>query len=188
MIDFKNPETATPNALTLIALIILVGTLVFMLVNKQPQAAILSTGHALERRQTNEQIVKAKEKGQELRTALAPKFWQGGSVEVTANILSKLTNEANKYGLTLTSFRPESQKNFTSFSELQYTVQVSGPYPQVRSLLTSLDGGNDKVALGSVQIAASPNAANGVQATIGISAYLLTDQTLLPATGGASHA
>ena len=186
MIDFKNPENATPNALTLLALVILVGTLMFMLLDKPPQSVI--TGQALQRREENEQILKAKIKDEQVREALAPKFWQGGSVEVTAAILGKLTMESSKYGLTMTSFRPETEKDFPGFSELQYTVQVAGPYPQVRSLLTSLDGGNEKVALGSVQIAASPNAANGVQATIGLSAYLVTDQTLLPAGGGNSHA
>jgi len=187
MIDFKNPENRTPNALIVAAFLILIGTLAYMQLAKPPTAAQLNTGHGLARRQAYTEIATAKQKGQDLRKALEPKLWQGGSVQVTANILGKLTNEANKSGLTLTSFRPDSEKAFTGFDELTYTVQVSGQYPQVRTLLTSLDGGNDKVALGSVQIAASPNSANAVQATVSLSAYLVTDQALLPATGGPAH-
>jgi len=188
MIDFKNPENAGPNGLTLAALLILIATLVYMLAFKPPSVEDVSVGHSLTKRNTYTQIENAKQKALEVRKTLAPKFWQGGSVEVTADILSKLTNEVNRYGLTLTSFRPDTDKDLAGFTELKYTVQVAGPYPKIRSLLTSLDGGSDKVALGSVQIAASPNTNDSVQATLSISAYLVTDQSLLPASGGAAHA
>jgi Tfp pilus assembly protein PilO len=191
MIDLKNPENTAPNLLTAAAFVILVGTLAFMLLAKPPQSV---TGVTLQKRGKIEAIAKAQTKASEVRKVLAPKLWQGGSVQVTANILGNLTNEAARYGLTLTSFRPDTDKDLTGFRELKYTVQVSGPYPKVRSLLTSLDGGNDKVALGSVQIATSPNSAAAVQATLSLSAYLLTDQSLLPPASpthskrGAAHA
>ena len=67
-------------------------------------------------------------------------------------------------------------------TELPISVQISGPYNEVRSVAATLDSGTSRIALRSMQIAASDSASSAVTVTLGISAYLPTNATAVDTT------
>jgi hypothetical protein len=83
-------------------------------------------------------------------------------------------------------------------TELRYDIQMSGPYAAVRAVLASLDAPGGKVALRSIQIAASQDLEASstdstglgstprriVTATAGLSAYVATDQDMVAGPEG----
>ena len=174
MLNFKNREEAVPSALIVLSLLILLGSLLYMLLVPTPTTARLANGKERSRKQLEEEIVKAKSRELEARKAFAPRLWAGNTETVTASVLADLTNKANKTKLQVGAFRPQKLQALEGLTELPFSIQVAGPFPQVRAFIAALDIPNSRLALRSVQIASSDAATSAVTATLGISAYMLS--------------
>jgi hypothetical protein len=179
MIDFKQKDKVVPSALIVIALVIMAGATVFDRLFPVPAGAAVGTHHSLTRRTMSKDTKMAETDGEKARKALMPKLWQGNSENVSAGVLALLTNASNQHSLKLGAFRPQRPQPLGAITELPYTVQVNGPYPGIRTVMTSLDATNSKIVLRSAQIASSEQGTNAVSATLGVSAYLAADPSLV---------
>jgi len=171
VINFKQPEERAPSALILLSIVILAGTLAYMLFVPPPSAAGLAKGRALSRQKIEDEIAATRKQTQQAQKQVAARIWRGNAETITAAVLAKLTEQANRQALKLTAFRPQRPQQVPGVTELPYSVQISGPYPVVRAMLEFLDHPGNKLVLRSVQIAASDAASSMVTATVGISAY-----------------
>lgn len=191
MLNFKNREEALPSGLIVLSLLILLGSLLYMVLVPKPTTAGLATGRERSRKQLEEEIVKAKTRELEARKAFAPRLWAGNTETVTASVLADLTNKANKSKLQVGAFRPQKLQPLEGLTELPFSIQVAGPFPAVRAFVATLDVPNSRLALRSMQIASSDAGSSAVTATLGISAYMLSitpsdekEAAEKPTTGG----
>lgn len=172
MIDFKHPEMRLPSALIAFSLLILLGTLIYMVAVPAPSATVSARGREMSRRKIQDEIETAKKRAQQLQAEARPRLWQGDSDAVAAAALDTLTNQARQRGLKLAAFRPQRPQALEGLTELPFSVQVSGPFPAVQATLSALGSQNSRLALRSVQIAASDAETGAVTATLGLSAYV----------------
>jgi Tfp pilus assembly protein PilO len=189
VIGFKNRDEGLASGLILLSILILIGSLVVMLFVSKPTTAGIVAGRDRSRRTIEEEIEKAKARTKEIQVAVQPRLWTGNPEAITASVLAQLTKEAAGRKLQIGAFRPQRPQALPGVTELPFTVQVSGPYPVVRSFMASLDASGSKIALRSVQIASSDAATNAVTATLGISTFLetkteKTEAATKPAAGG----
>jgi Tfp pilus assembly protein PilO len=179
MIGFKNRDEGLASALILLSILILLGSLVVMLFVPKPTTAGIVAGRDRSRRTIAEEIERAKARTKEVQTAIQPRLWTGNPEAITASVLAQLTKEAAGRKLQIGAFRPQRTQELPSMMELPFSVQVSGPYPAVRSFMSSLDVPGSKIALRSLQISSSDAATSAVTATLGLSVYL-ENRTVTP--------
>jgi Tfp pilus assembly protein PilO len=171
MLNFRNKDDILPSALIALSLLVLAGTLAYMLLVPPPNAAGVVKGRERSKRQIQAEVVKAKAKTAKAKASYDGRLWSGNADTVLAQTLAQLTTRANRYHLKMGAFRPQKSNPLGSLTELPCTVQVSGPYPTVVSFLSSLDAKGTRIALRSAQIAAADGATGAVTAMLGLSVY-----------------
>lgn len=177
MIRFGRREKVLPSLLMLLSLVVLAGTLAFMIVVPKPGAALPAGGSAARRRIVDD-IADARRGARQTRAATKPHLWQGDPEAVTATILARLTTQTGHRSLKLLAFRPDRPQAFEGITELRFDAEVSGPYAGIHALLNTLDAPGSKVALRSVQLTSTQAAGGAVSATLGLSAFVATDPSL----------
>ncbi|MBB6053046.1 hypothetical protein [Armatimonas rosea] len=180
LINFKNPQEVGPSAVTLAALLILAGSLAYMLFVPKATTDGLARGKERSRKQILEQIESAQASGQAAQAATAGKLWQGDTDTISAAILAQLTQEANLLKVKVSAFRPQRTLTLPELTELPFTVQLAGPYPAIQAFAASFDRPSSKLALRSIQLASSDASSDAVTATLGISAYVSGQVTVAP--------
>jgi hypothetical protein len=172
MINFKNRDELAPSVLIILSIAILIGSLLFMLLVPKPSVAGLAAGRTRSIHKIEDETDKAKARTKEAETAANPRIWSGEQESVTASVLALLTNQANQRSLKIAAFRPQRTQLLPGLTELPYSVQVSGPYPAVQTMIAALDTDSSKLALRSLQIASADGKTSAVTATLGLSAYV----------------
>lgn len=172
MLNFKQRDEMLPSVLILLSVLILAATLIYMVAVPPPTAAGVVKGRTLSRMKVEEDIAKAKTRSAEIEQMIRPRLWRGNPEAVTASVLAEMTNQANRRALKLTAFRPQRVQTLEGMTELPFSVQVSGPYAAIRSVLSSLDAPGSRLAIRSIQVASADAASSAVTATIGVSAYI----------------
>lgn len=193
MFDFQKKEHVLPSALILLAIVAMTVAALYDILVPSPGGPAAGHSRVMARRKLADDMFIAKISETKAKNALEPKLWQGDPNTVAAGVLAQLTTQANRHALTLGAFRPERSVSLGIITEMPYSVQVTGPYPSIRAVLSALDAANSKVILRSVQLAASEQSSNVVSATLGVSAYLATDPLVAkapqatPAPAAAKH-
>lgn len=178
MISFQRREDVAPSLLVILSILVLAGTLAYMLLVPKPSAAGGARAWTSSRRRMVDDIADTRRQSREARAAIRPRLWRGDPEAVTATVLEQLTVQTGKRSLKLTAFRPDRSQAFEQVTELRFDAQVAGPYAGVHSLLGALDAGGSKVVLRSAQITLSQAAGSTVTATLGLSAFVATDPAL----------
>ncbi len=176
MINFKQPEERTPSALILLSIAILAGTLLYMVFVPAPSAAGIAKGREISRRKIQSEISDAQTRTLQMRKETQGRIWPGDAELVTSQVLARLTDQANQRSLKLAAFRPQKMQPLQGVTELPYNVQLAGPYPVVRAMIQSLDAPQSRLVLRSIQIASSEAASSAVVATLGLSAYIRSEE------------
>jgi hypothetical protein len=175
MINFKNRDEIIPSVLILLSIVILTGSLLFMLLVPKPTTAGLANGRDRSRRQVRLETEKAKVRLKIAQAAVRPRLWSGTGDSVTGAVLALLAQQAQQRSLKIGAFRPQKQQALSGLTELPYSVQVSGPFLSVRAFLSALDTGSSRLALRSVQLASADGKTSQVTATVGLSAYVAAE-------------
>lgn len=181
MISFRRREDVAPSVLVVLSILVLAGTLAYMLLVPKPSAAGSARAWTSSRRRMVNDIADTRRQTRLARAAVMPRLWRGDPEAVTATILAQMTEQTGKRALKLTAFRPDRPRAFEEVTELRFDAQVAGPYAGIHALADALDARGSKVVLRSVQITASPSAGNAVSGTLGLSAFVATDLSLSPA-------
>jgi len=180
MISFQRREDVVPSVLVILSILVLACTLAYMLLIPKPSAAGSARAWTSSRRRIADDIADTRRQARLAQMTVRPRLWRGDPEAVTATILAQLTGQTGKHLLKLTAFRPERPQVFEEVTEVRFDIQVAGPYAGVHYLLGALDAPGSKIVLRSVQIAPAAAAANAVTATLGLSAFVVSDPALLP--------
>jgi hypothetical protein len=187
MISFQRREDIAPSVLMVFSILVLAGTLAYMLLVPKPSAAQNTRAATSSRRRMVDDIAETRHQTRVARMAIQPRLWHGDPEFVTATALALLTRQTEKRSLKLTSFRPDRSQEFADVTELRFDVQVAGPYAGLHSLLAAQDARGSKLVLRSVQITASQAAGSTVTASLGLSAFVAGPALVSPAGSGGSH-
>lgn len=172
MINFRSREDRSASILILLSILILFGSLIYVLAVPEPSAAGMAKGRTLSRQKIEQEIEAITRRSQEVRAAVKRRTWQGEVESVTALVLQRLTAQANQRSLKITAFRPLKGQVIEGMTELPFSVQITGAFPNVSAMLKGLDAPDTRIALRSVQIAASDGVSSQVTATLGLSVYV----------------
>ncbi|MBC7808298.1 MAG: type 4a pilus biogenesis protein PilO [Akkermansiaceae bacterium] len=175
MIDFKRRDDILPSSLILAAILMLLGTLLYMVLVPTPSTAGLAKGRDLSRRKIAKEIETARARADELEKTNRAYLWNESAESVTARVLGDITAQARRKSLKMTAFRPQRPQTLETLTELPFSVQLSGPYPAVRDVVAAMNTPRSRIALRSLQMASSDGASSAVTATVAFSAY-----TVLP--------
>lgn len=184
MIGFKNKDDVLPSALIVLAILLLAGSLAFMVFVPKPTTAGLAKGKVLSRQTVQKEIDDAKEASARAEAEAKLRLWTGRPERVTAEVLSYVTGQTNADKLKLGAFRPQRTVALEGIVELPFSVQISGSFPAVRQFLSALDTPKGRLALRSIQLAGADAASSNVTATLSLSAYVPLDAA--PTTGDAT--
>jgi Tfp pilus assembly protein PilO len=180
LINFNERTDRLPSGMILASIIVIVAALAFMVLAPPPTVNALAADHARQQQQIESQITTAKQQGEQTREEIMPRLWRQGADTVSATVLSQLTDSALKDKVAIGAFRPQRTQDLGGITELPFSVQVSGAYHGIHALMSSLDTPHTKIVLTSAQISASQANSNGITATLGLTAYLVTDPSILP--------
>ncbi len=172
LFNFKNSQEAGPSAVMLAAVVILAGSLAYMLLVREPTVAGLVKAKQRNRVQLLDQIKDSQASGEQARAKVAARLWQGDPDTITATVLAQLTKEALDRELKLSAFRPQRLVGLPELTELPFSVQISGSYPAVHAFAAALDKPSSKLALRSFQLASSDASSDAVTATLALCAYI----------------
>lgn len=175
MINFKRRDDLVPSSMITAAILMLLGTLLYMLLVPVPSTAGLAKGRDLSRRTITKEIEMARSRADELEKTNRAYLWNESAESVTASVLGNITAQARRKSLKMTAFRPQRPQTLETLTELPFSVQLSGPYLAVREVVSALNTPQSKIALRSLQMASSDGASSAVTATLAFSAY-----TVLP--------
>jgi len=146
MIDFKQKERLVPSLIIVISLVVMAAATLFDRLAPVPGGGAVGHSHTITRRRMAKDVDLAKISGENARKALAPRIWQGNPEVVSAGVLALITKSSNQQLLKVGAFRPQRVQPLGTITELPYTVQISGAYPGIRAVMSSLDSKNSKIA------------------------------------------
>ena len=113
MISFRRPEDIVPSLLMLLSILVLAGTLAYMLLVPKPSAATSARAWTSSRRRMVDDIADTRKQtraGAGRRSG--PRLWHGDPEAVTATVLAQMTEQTGHRALKLTAFRPERPPAF----------------------------------------------------------------------------
>ncbi len=180
MISFRRPEDIVPSFLILLSLLILAGTLAYMLLVPKPRVIGSSGLSGRTQQRLRDDIALTQKQGRLASASIRPRLWHSDPQSVTATVLAQMTTQAGQHSVKLTAFRPERSQAFDSVTELKFDAQMSGSYTGLHAVIAALDARGSKVVLRAVQVASSQEAGNAVTATLGLSAFVASDPDLAP--------
>lgn len=176
MIDFRRKENVPASILAVVAILVLLGTFLFMILVRPPTTAGLAEKT---RREAIKIRIKTKDADDRLVAAKATvtsTTWPGIGDDVAPAANARLTTMATRRGVKLTSFRPQRTTAKTDLTVLPFVITVEGPYPQIVELTRDIDSAGSRMAVNLVQITAAADDSNTVTATVGVMAYLRPGQ------------
>jgi hypothetical protein len=186
MISFRRPEDVVPSFLILLSLLILAGTLAYMIFVPKPRVTGSTGLSARTKRRMVDDIALTRKQERVASASIRPRLWHSDPQSVTATVLEQMTSLAGQHSSKLTAFRPERSQPFESVTELRFDAQLTGTYPGIRAIMAALDARGSKIVLRAVQVASSQEADNTVTATLGLSGYIASDPALTPAPAPSS--
>jgi hypothetical protein len=176
MIDFRRKENVPASLLAVVAILVLLGTFLFMILVKPPTTAGLAEKT---RREAIKIRIKTKDAEDRLVAAKATvnsTTWPGIGDDVAPAANARLTTMAARRGVKLTSFRPQRTTAKTDLTVLPFVITVEGPFPQVVELTRDIDTAGSRMAVNLIQVTAAADDSNTVSATVAVMAYLRPGQ------------
>jgi len=144
-----------------------------------PKPSIASV-NAYQRSQQTKINIGVEQANKDLATAKAKvdaHAWSGGAEGVGPGALQAMNSLATKYKVKLSGFRPERPTKASGLDMLPYSVTATGAYLDVLNFAKAIENPDTKLAVDSLQVASSQANSDQVIATIGITAYRVSEET-----------
>jgi hypothetical protein len=184
MINFKDKDESGPAGLMVLAILILLGSLLYMLLVPKPTVARMTTGKQRSKQQILDETKKARERGTAVSSENQPHLWEGEPDRIAASVLAGLTQSAEQHQVKIAAFRPQRTQPQGEIIALPFTLQATGKAAQVHDFLVALDAASSKIALQSLQFSATDVSTSQINANINFTAYTLTTQKATTAIKG----
>lgn len=110
-----------------------------------------------------------------VRKENAVRLWQMARDEISPEAMSWVSEKARESFVTVSSFRPQRTNDLDGVDQLNYLVAAEGPYQDVMRFIKAFEAEDSLLAVKLVQITGIDGATDTVRASIGLVAYLETD-------------
>ena len=171
MINFKDPKDQVPSLLAIVGIVLLCGSIAGLFMNKK----ISTTEMARKNREKRAEYTVLKERAEaDIYAAdlvVEKQLWTGKVADITPTALAKVGRMVADSKLNLISFRPQKPLEGTSLLQVQYNLSVDGSYTSVATLVDKIEKSDARLAVNSIQYAASENDSDQVTAMIGLVAF-----------------
>jgi len=157
----------------IMALVTMVGLFVYDTLAPKPSVIAERAKQSAQERELLRETAEKRDQYQAARQVVARTSWNGSLERVSPAILERLTKIAATKGLRIQSFRPQKVLPTADLQVLSFNVAMEGPFPQVMSFLQLLEKQERTLAVTLVQLASSDGESDVVNATIGISAFVV---------------
>lgn len=171
MINFKDPKDQVPSLLAVVGIVLLCGSIVGLFMNKKVSTTEMTRKNN-EKRLEYSALKKRTEADLYSADLLIEKqLWTGKVADITPVALAKVGRLVSDSKLNLVSFRPQKPLEGTALLQIQYNLSVDGSYTSVATLVDKIEKSDAKLAVNSIQYAASENDSDKVTAMIGLVAF-----------------
>jgi Pilus assembly protein, PilO len=171
MINFRDRADAGPSLANLIAILVMVGTLVFML-TPTPTTKGLDKQANKQRLATRIARKKAMDRLVETNRLIVGTTWAESEELVGTESLKQITTLATKRKLKVAAFRPQRTLPLDALEAVPFTVTVEGPFTDVLGFERDVENSQTKLTVNLVQLSSSDPNSDRVTANVGVLAYL----------------
>lgn len=176
MFDFKDRSLLGANLVMLASVVVLAGTLVFMLVAPKPT----TKGLAKERRDKEFKVKldteKARQRLAETKDELKGRVWTGPLEQIGPASLERIDKLAAKRRLKMIALRPQRTDEIADFVVVPLTVTVEGSFPDVMAFVREVQAPTNKLSVAQIQLASADGASDAVTLTLGLNAFARTEE------------
>jgi hypothetical protein len=171
VISFRNKADVGPSVAIILAILVMIGTLVFVLL---PKPKVAMTKRAIDKVALDSRlnIKKAKEAAERDEAFVAQYVWTGPASQVAPVALARATKLSADHHVKLVAFRPQRPTDADGFTQLPFQISVEGPFPAVAAMLKELETPQGQLCVNLVQVSAAEGDTDKVSATIGTIAFL----------------
>jgi hypothetical protein len=185
MMRFQTKQEATAAGISIVAIIILAASLVWML-TPVPSRNDVNSGRLGQVRRYQAETAGLIKQAAEAQAKIDPLLWSGTSEEIGPKALASVTKLAKARKIRILAFRPQKPIDMGGLTQIPFSLSIDGTYPNTMQLVKDLETTDAKLAVSLVQVAASDGATDQVTASINVVAYV---KTAPPAkTSGGSRA
>lgn len=186
MISFRTKDDMVSSLIAITAILILAGTLGFMLFVKPPNEQKVSKDKLV--RDYKEKTERSKQEYAKAKAAIDPVLWTEAADKVSPQALSSITKLAQEHHLKVVAFRPQKPVDAEGLTQIPFSISVDGAYPDTMQLVKDLETSNTKLAVSLVQVMAADAASDHVTGTINVVAYTKAATPPTSTTKGGSSA
>jgi len=194
MLNFRDRENLPANIVSILAIVAMVGMLIFYLVVPLPSTKGMA---AKQRRKEIEVLDQTKAADDRIAAAEALEqrlTWTGGQEEIAPSALANINGLVAKHKLRLVAFRPQRTDGKGAMVQIPFLLTVEGSYPQVVALVEDLYRPTSKMAVNLAQISNADAGTDKVTGNIGLVAFAkptpapsATSPSTTPTAGGAAN-
>lgn len=172
MIDFQRKEFRVASTISLVAILTLLFTLLFLLFYPKPTTKGIASRFRKQdfRIQLDTQAMKKRKV--EASELIDENTWVGGPETVGPSALTKLSTIAAKHKVKVTGFRPQRQANAETVNTLPFLVNLEGPFSNVVDATRDIESNGTRLGVSMVQVTSAEATTSKVSASVGIVAYL----------------
>ena len=160
------------NGMLIAAMLVLFGLLIFDLMVPVPKAT-----QRFAQRQEDDFLIQKETKNllddyNAARAVIASRVWMANPDTIGSQTLAIATEDAKRFGLGLSGFRPQKPTEEGELTRLTYVMTLEGPYPGLQAMVRDLETPGRRLSVHMVQVASADDASDLVNATIGVSAFI----------------
>ena len=171
MISFRTRDDALASSISIIAVLMLAGTFVWMLIPPQRiEPLVRSRARTLSK--LDQEIDSTKKNNAELAAQIDPLLWAGNVQTVGPQALAAVSSVVKARNLRLVAFRPQRVIPSGAVTVAPFAVNLEGSFLNVMQFVKDLEANKNKIAVGQVQVSAADASSDNVNATVNIVAYI----------------
>ena len=173
--SFRSKEERGPNLAILLAVIAIVGAVVFMVAVPKPSVQRLITKQRQDEAKIFDDADKAHKELAGAQKKIVSQVWGGPAQEIGPGALQKMNLLATDHKIKLSGFRPQRTSQASGLEMLPYSVTAEGSFTDVLRFVKAIEDPKNKLAVHEVQIASSEANSDQVTANIGLTAYRIPE-------------
>ncbi|MEI7576709.1 MAG: hypothetical protein WCK51_07440 [Armatimonadota bacterium] len=171
MINFKDPKDQVPSLLAIVGIVLLCGSIVGLFMNKKVSTTEMARKNNQKRLEYSALKKKTEADIYSADLIIEKQLWKEKVADITPVSLAKVGRLVSDSKLSLVSFRPQKPLDGTALLQIQYNLSVDGSYTSVATLVEKIEKSDARLAVNSIQYAASQNDSDQVTAVIGLVAF-----------------
>lgn len=166
-------DDMTTTALSIGAIVVLAGSLAFLLFVHPPDVNVLKKQEKQAKLKDTTAMTKAVQDREAVEATIAAQTWKGDGQTVVVSAMNRIAKSVASHGLKLDVIRPQRVTVIDGgLQQLPFLVTVEGAFPDVAAFVKDMEAPEGRLATEQVQIASSDASTDKTTATVMLIAYL----------------